>query len=436
MPCEYVGQFYPRGDRDWLSFEAKKGEIYWIEVFSHRLGLPTDPFLLLQQVKKNDKGQEETTDLQEVYDTDTNVGGVEFKTATRDPAYRFEVKEDGAYRVQVRDLFNQSKDDPSLVYRLSIRSEKPDFRLVTLVQSPPPIIKDSKELTTWSPLLRKGGTLPIKVLAFRRDGFNGEIRLAVEGLPKGVSCAESKIAANNNSATLMLVASEKSEGWAGSIAVIGRTEIGGSPVIREARGGMMTWAVNDYNLQPVFSRMTRDFVIAVSDSEASPISLEQVEDKVWETSVAGKLQIPIKLAARGEFKSNLKLKVAGVPALDAMKEFDFDAKATNGMLELDLAQYKLSAGDYTIYLQTQTQGKYVKDRDAAKAAEEAAKEAEKVAAESAEAAKKAVGGKQAAQKIAADAEAASSKPAMFSSRPPSLLRKLKLRPKSAWKSYP
>jgi hypothetical protein len=25
VPCEYVGQFYPRGDRDWLSFEAKKG---------------------------------------------------------------------------------------------------------------------------------------------------------------------------------------------------------------------------------------------------------------------------------------------------------------------------------------------------------------------------------------------------------------------------
>jgi hypothetical protein len=406
VPCEYVGQFYPRGDRDWLSFEAKKGEIYWIEVFSHRLGLPTDPFFLLQQAKKNDKGQEEITDLQEVYDTDANIGGMEFKTATRDPASRFEVKEDGAYRIQVRDLFNQSRDDPSLLYRLSIRTEKPDFRLVALAQAPPPTIKDSKELIAWTPLLRKGGTLPLKILAFRRDGFNGEIHLAVEGLPKGISCADAKIAANNNSATLMLVASEKSEGWAGSIAITGRAEIGGAAVTREARGGMITWAVNDYNVQPVFSRMTRDFAIALSDRETAPLALEPVEDKLWETSVAGKLQIPIKLTTRGEFKSNLKLKVAGVPALDAMKEFDFDAKATNGMLELDLSPHKLAAGDYVIYLQTQTPGKYIKDPDAAKAAEQAAKDAERIAAESTEAAKTAVDGKQAAQKAAADAEAA------------------------------
>jgi hypothetical protein len=405
VPCEYVGQFYPRGDRDWLSFEAKKGEIYWIEVFSNRLGLPTDPFFLLQLVKKNDKGQEEITDLQEVYDTDTNIGGVEFKTATRDPASRFEVKEDGVYRIQVRDLFNQSRDDPSLVYRLSIRTEKPDFRLVALAQAPPPTVKDSKELIAWTPLLRKGGTLPIKVLAFRRDGFNGDIRLAVEGLPKGITCADAKIAANNSSATLMLVASENGEGWAGSIAIIGRAEIGGSAVTREARGGMITWPVNDYTVQPVFSRMTRDFAIALSAREASPISIDQVEDKSWETSVAGKLQIPIKLTTRGEFKSNLKLKVAGVPALDAMKEFDFDAKATNGMLELDFSPHKLPAGDYVIYLQTQTPGKYIKDPDAAKAAEQAAKEADRIATESAEAAKTALSGKQAAQKAAADAEA-------------------------------
>ena len=32
VPCEYVGQFYPQRDIDWVQFDAKKGEIYWIEV--------------------------------------------------------------------------------------------------------------------------------------------------------------------------------------------------------------------------------------------------------------------------------------------------------------------------------------------------------------------------------------------------------------------
>jgi len=39
-PCEYVGQFYPQGDRDWVTFEAKKSDVFWVEVFSERLDCP------------------------------------------------------------------------------------------------------------------------------------------------------------------------------------------------------------------------------------------------------------------------------------------------------------------------------------------------------------------------------------------------------------
>ena len=33
VPCEYVGQFYPQADRDWITFQAKAGEALWMEVF-------------------------------------------------------------------------------------------------------------------------------------------------------------------------------------------------------------------------------------------------------------------------------------------------------------------------------------------------------------------------------------------------------------------
>ncbi len=68
LPCEYVGQFHPQTDRDWITFDAKKGEALWMEVFSQRLGLPTDPYLLVQQVTKNDKGEEQVKDVQGVDD--------------------------------------------------------------------------------------------------------------------------------------------------------------------------------------------------------------------------------------------------------------------------------------------------------------------------------------------------------------------------------
>jgi hypothetical protein len=35
-PCEVVGQFFPAGDADSFSFDAKKGDAYWIEIISQR----------------------------------------------------------------------------------------------------------------------------------------------------------------------------------------------------------------------------------------------------------------------------------------------------------------------------------------------------------------------------------------------------------------
>ncbi len=404
-PCEYVGQLYPQGDRDWVTFEAKKGDVYWVEVFSQRIGQPTDPFVLIQRVTKNEKGEEQVSDIKELHDTDSNIGGAEYKTATRDPSGRFEVAETGAYRIEVRDLFNRFHSDPRLVYRLSIRKENPDFRLVAAVQPPPSPNKDAKEALVWTPLLRRGETMPIKVMAFRRDNFDGDIELKVENLPAGVTCNEAKIEKEKSSTLLMLTAAENAAGWVGLIKVVGKARIGDADVVREARGGAVNWTVADYNNEAIQSRLARDFVLAASGVESAPISIEPGENKLWETSVAGKLHIPLKLIRRAEFNANLKLKAAGIPALDNLKEIEVDGKATNATVELDLTKHTIPAGTYSFYLQTQTPGKYRNNPEAAKAAEEALKQAEKLVADLTASIKTAPEVKQAAIKTATDSAA-------------------------------
>jgi len=57
-----------------VTFEARKGEVFWAEVFSERLGLPTDPFALIQRVSKNDKGEEQVSDVKELYGFDSDIG--------------------------------------------------------------------------------------------------------------------------------------------------------------------------------------------------------------------------------------------------------------------------------------------------------------------------------------------------------------------------
>jgi hypothetical protein len=400
VPCEVAGQFFPRGDRDWFAFDAKKGDAYWIEIFCQRLGQPSDPFLLVQHVTKNDKGEEQSSDVQEVSDSEANVGGTDFGTATRDPSYRLEVKEDGTYRVQVRDLFNTPRDDPRLVYRLSVRKEKPDFRLVVLPVKP---AADLKELPA-PPLLRKGGSAPVRVVALRRDNFAGEIQLSAEGLPTGVTCAATTIAAGSNAGTLVFTAAENAAGWAGTVRVVGKAQLAGAEVTREARGGAVLWAVADPAAEPVRSRMTGDGVaIAVSAADVAPLSIEPADAKVLEAAAGTKLKVPLKLKARTGPAGKLKAKIAGHPAVEKFAEAELDGKATEASLDLDLNQLKLPPGTHTLYVRAEGPVKYTRNPDAAKAADEARQRAEKAATDAAAAAKQATE-KLAAAKAGKDAE--------------------------------
>ena len=122
----------------------------------------------------------------------------------------------------------------------------------------------------WTPLLRRGETMPIKVMAFRRDNFNGDIELKVENLPAGVTCNEAKIEKDKSSALLMLTAAENAAGWVGPVKIVGKAKIGEAEVAREARGATVNWTVTDYNIDAIQSRLTRDFVLAVSGVETAP----------------------------------------------------------------------------------------------------------------------------------------------------------------------
>jgi hypothetical protein len=337
-PCEIAGQFYPAGNVDLYTFAAKKGDVWWVEVFSHRLGWPTDPLLLI-----ND---------QEFNDIESNVGGVEFKTSSRDAVGRFEAKEDGTCRIQVRDLFNQAANDPRLIYRLAVRKETPDFELIAKPRGPL-AKKDSRDILLWTSVLRRGETIPVRVMALRRDGFKGDISIQATGLPPGTTSSELVLAGEHNSGILLVTASETASNWVGMISIVGKATVG----TRVAKPATLIWGVSDYNNEAVRSRLTDSFALAVCD-ELAPISIEPAESKPFEVPASGKLAIALKVTRRGEFTEAFKLKASGVAALDSLKEIEVKEKGTNATVELDLAQQKFSPGSYTFYLQGETKGKY------------------------------------------------------------------------------
>ncbi len=365
-PCEIAGEFRVGGPRDRYEFEAASGAVYWIEVTCHRLGRPAAPFLLVQRVTRDEKGVEKATDVQEVYESPA-AGAAEFAASSRDPVCRFEAKEAGAYRLLVRNLYQAPAGEGAMEYRLSVLKESPDFSLVVVPASPMPEPKDSRDVPVWSTLIRRGGVTPIMVIAARRHGFGGAIRLKVDGLPPGVTGGAAEMAPGMNVAKIMLAAAPDAAGWVGAIQVSGVATIGDKPVAHEARPGVVGGSSYDVptKIVVVRSRLSEEFMVAVSGVEESALTVTPAATQpAWKTCVAGKVSIPLKLTRRGELAGPVTLKVAGHPALAPVPEFSVDPKADDANVNLDLVQGKLPPGEYTLYVEGQARVKYVNGKAA------------------------------------------------------------------------
>jgi hypothetical protein len=369
LPCEFSGIFPARGQLSGVTFQANKGDVLWLEVFADRIGFSSDPHAVVQR-ERNAKGENGETlyaDLLELADNDANLGDREFNTVTRDSAARFEAPEAGTYRVLVRDLFNLGDGRPRYPYRLSLRRETPDFRLVAL-PVPPPRVGEDRNVHVLPVTLRRDQTVALKMLAFRRDGFNGDIELTATNLPPGVSAAATRIAAGQNTGILLLTASPDASGATNAV-ILGRSTIGTYTVTHSCPLSSVLWHVSDFNNENASARLHRDTAISVVSAELAPVSIAATETKPFEGVVDTKLSIPLRITRRGEFPAAFNLKPSGHPALDKAKEIAIPEKATNATAEINLAEAKLPVGTHTLWLQGSVTGKYRNNPEALAAAE-------------------------------------------------------------------
>lgn len=397
VPCEVMGQFYPARDDDWYQLQAKAGEQFTVEVMSQRMGLTTDPSLLIQQVvPPAEEGQlPEIKQLAVVSDSGDFGTQRQFDTRSGDPIHRFRAPADGTYRILVRDAENALREDPRHLYRLAVRRSQPDFRLVAFAEN-----------SYSSAHLRQGGQLPIRVVAFRQDGFDGEIKVTAQKLPGGVTCSDGVIGPGNGAAALVLKAASNASPDTGFVEVVGTSQIDGKPVQRTARLGTSIYSVAPaQNNQPATaeSRLARNMALTVLP-ETAPVAVQAGEGKVYETSRAGIVKVPY--TRSGPFKGKINLRAQDLPAnVDAIN-FSINPNANNGEMEVKLKS-NTPTGTYSIYLSGIAEKvKYARNPEAAEAAANRKEEVDKINAEAAAAAKAAADEKAAADKAAADTAAA------------------------------
>ena len=218
IPAEVTGQFAAPGDVDYFAITAKKGDVVCIETFAERTGSLADPYLFVEQVTTADKGAETVKRLTAQDDVGTNLYPNVFDTVTDDAYFRLQAPEDATYRISVRHRTWETEGSPELTYRLAIRPETPDFRVVAVPLAPTP----------GQPFpigLRQGDHFAINLLAFRQDGFNGAITVTPENLPAGIASDPAIIGPGQTTATLAFSAAADAKPAVYPISLVATTTI-------------------------------------------------------------------------------------------------------------------------------------------------------------------------------------------------------------------
>lgn len=171
LPSGISGRIESPADSDCFAFQAKKGERFSFEVIAHRQQSALDSLIRILDGKGKPLAENDDLRLDKRSYSDS---WIEFWSA---PA-------DGTYYLEIGDL--HLRGGAEYVYFIKATRSEPYFELY--------IDTDKTQLTP-----RTCGVLFVN--AVRKNGFTGEIALAIEGLPQGVTASCGRILATSRAAS-------------------------------------------------------------------------------------------------------------------------------------------------------------------------------------------------------------------------------------------
>src|SRR5207244_241562 len=150
---------------------------------------------------------------------------------------------DGEYLVAIDDLYYHGGG--SYAYRLEVAPPKPDFAVLIQpgravpVNAKQPQPKQGQVLTnfagqgTGSLTIDRGGrgSLAVKIV---RMGYTGPVQLIAEGLPQGVTAAETTIPAGQTIGEMAISASFDASNQAALARIYASADVGGQKTVRRA----------------------------------------------------------------------------------------------------------------------------------------------------------------------------------------------------------
>ena len=204
LPGVLNGRIGAPGDADDWVFSAREGEAVTVQVLAASLGSPLDSVI---QVLNRDGA---------------TVAEADDESASVDSRLTFTPAADGQYVLRIADRIT-SRGGPAYAYRIRLTTpEHPDRAPFTV------------SLPVDALTIDRGDDLELKI-DVQRNGFDGEIALEIEGLPEGVTHADTVVAQGKPQATLKLTATADARIEVCDVRLVGTAEVDGAMVSEVAR---------------------------------------------------------------------------------------------------------------------------------------------------------------------------------------------------------
>jgi len=207
LPIIVNGRIDKSGDWDVFRFEGHAGEQIVAEVYARRLDSPLDSVLKLT----------DAAGRQLAFNDDHEDKGSGLNTHHADSLILATLPAEGTYHIHLGDA--QRQGGPEYAYRLRISPPRPDFELR--------VVPSSINAGT-------GQTVPLTVYALRKDGFSGDITLALKDAPRAFMLSGALVPAHQDQVRLTLTVPPLPLNEPLSLGLEGRATIQGREIVRSA----------------------------------------------------------------------------------------------------------------------------------------------------------------------------------------------------------
>lgn len=275
------------GDKDKFLIDGRAGQQLVAEVYARRMGSPLDSFLRLTDSKgkiiaSNDDCEDPESGL---------------LTHHSDSYLSARLPTDGPYFLQVSD--SQGHGGPEYGYGLRVGPPQPDFAL---------------RMTPSSLNVPAGRAVTATVYAVRKDGWDGDIEIALKDAPAGLALSGGRIPKGMGKVRVTLTAPGARTVQLLNVHMEGSAQMGGKTITRPViPADDMMQAFAYHHLVP-----SRQLLVTVTRGPSAPTSVDMTGDRLQIPS-GGSAQVSFSM---GAFTANdrTRLELVDPPAGVTLKE--------------------------------------------------------------------------------------------------------------------